>query len=319
MKDWWIKLGCFLTGYNYNIVKSSSEASAKAVRKYASALLIISMVWCFIGFEFTSRYLHGNTLMSAIGAIIMVVMVIQIERQIILTIGKNSSVKRFRIIIGVVMAIIGSVIIDQVMFKDDIERERITIDQEKVNKAMVIKTQEINNQIVQLDSSIAKKEQERTKTIAEITKNPTITSYNTQTHSKTDSSGRMVTVGRTLTSQSMPNPKIEILSQLDAQIKGLREAKVAKENSLLTIRSTVEQEVKNSKPFLEELSILFKILISSPIAFIVWALIFVFFFSIELFVLYCKFGDDKNDYDRTIMHQMQIRMQMIDKLGQDMK
>lgn len=315
MKDWWIKLGCYLTGYNYSIVKSSSEASAKAVKKFASALLIISMVWCFIGFEFTSRYLHGNAVVSIIGAIIMVVMVIQIERQIILTIGKSSSVKRFRIIIGIVMAIIGSVIIDQVMFKDDIERERITVDQIKVNKAMAIKTMEINNQVMQLDSSIARKERERMKMITEITKNPTITAYNTQTQTKADTNGRMVTVGRTMTSQSMPNPKIEMLAQLDSQIKTLRDLKVAKENSLLTIRATVEKEIKNNKPFLEELSILFKILVSSPIAFIVWALIFTFFFSIELFVLYCKFGDDKNDYDRTIMHQMQIRMQMIDKLN----
>jgi hypothetical protein len=315
MKDWWIKLGCYLTGYNYSIVKSSSEASAKAVKKFASALLIISMVWCFIGFEFTSRYLHGSTLVSSIGAIIMVIVVIQIERQIILTIGKNSSVKRFRIIIGIVMAIIGSVIIDQVMFKDDIERERITVDQIKVNKAMAIKTKEIDDQIMQLDSSIARKERERMKMIAEITKNPTINTYNTQTQAKTDDKGKMVTVGKTTTSQSIPNPKIEMLGQLDDQIKTLRTMKTAKENSLLTIRAIVEKEVKNNKPFLEELSILFKILMSSPIAFIVWALIFTFFFSIELFVLYCKFGDDKNDYDRTIMHQMQIRMQMIDKLN----
>jgi len=315
MKDWWIKLGCYLTGYNYSIVKSSSEASAKAVKKFTSALLIISMVWGFIGFEFTSRYLHGSTLISIIGAIVLIVMVIQIERQIILTIGKSSSVKRFRIIIGIVMAIIGSVIIDQVMFKDDIESQRISIDQEKVNKAMTIKTKEINAQVAQLDSNIAHKEGERIQIINEITKNPTITAYSNQTQSKVDSNGRMVTVGKTASSQSMPNPKIELLGQLDNQVKTLLDLKITKENSLLTIRNTVEKEVKDKKPFLEELSILFNILMSSPISFVVWGLIFIFFFSIELFVLYCKFGDDKNDYDRTILHQMQIRMQMIDKLN----
>jgi hypothetical protein len=315
MKDWWIKLGCYLTGYNYSIVKSSSEASAKAVKKFTSALLIISMVWGFIGFEFTSRYLHGSTLISIIGAIVLIVMVIQIERQIILTIGKSTSVKRFRIIIGIVMAIIGSVIIDQVMFKDDIESQRISIDQEKVNKAMAIKTKEINAQVAQLDSNIAHKEKERIQIINEITKSPTITAYSNQTQSKVDSNGRMVTVGKTASSQSMPNPKIELLGQLDNQVKTLRDLKITKENSLLTIRNTVEKEVKDKKPFLEELSILFNILMSSPISFVVWGLIFIFFFSIELFVLYCKFGDDKNDYDRTILHQMQIRMQMIDKLN----
>ncbi|MHB9142466.1 MAG: DUF4407 domain-containing protein, partial [Paludibacter sp.] len=64
MKDIWIKFGCFLTGHNYAIIKNSSEASAKTVKKYLSALLIISTIWGFIGFAFTHRYLHGNALVS---------------------------------------------------------------------------------------------------------------------------------------------------------------------------------------------------------------------------------------------------------------
>lgn len=42
----------------------------------------------------------------------MIVMVIQIERQIILSIGKNKLATWFRVIIGIVMAVIGSVILD---------------------------------------------------------------------------------------------------------------------------------------------------------------------------------------------------------------
>ena len=38
MRDLWLKTGCFLTGYNYIIIKNSSEASAKSVKKYLSAL-----------------------------------------------------------------------------------------------------------------------------------------------------------------------------------------------------------------------------------------------------------------------------------------
>jgi len=42
--------------------------------------------------------------------------------------------------------------------------------------------------------------------------------------------------------------------------------------------------------------------------------LFFFFFSIELFVLVSKFGDSKNDYDRTIMHQLEVRLIMIEEL-----
>jgi hypothetical protein len=37
MNNWWLKFGCFLTGYNYNILDASSEISAKAVKRYTSA------------------------------------------------------------------------------------------------------------------------------------------------------------------------------------------------------------------------------------------------------------------------------------------
>ena len=56
----------------------------------------------------------------------MIIIVIQIERQIILSVGKNVLVPVFRIILGIVMAIIGSVIIDQIIFREDVEKGKIS-------------------------------------------------------------------------------------------------------------------------------------------------------------------------------------------------
>jgi hypothetical protein len=55
----------------------------------------------------------------------MIIIVIQIERQIILSVGKNKLVPLFRVAIEVVMAVIGSVIIDQIIFREDVEKVRI--------------------------------------------------------------------------------------------------------------------------------------------------------------------------------------------------
>ena len=110
MKDLWLKIGCFITGHNYAIVKNSSEASAKAVKKYLSAILIIATLWGFIGFAFTKRYLHGSTLVAVVGAIVMIIIIVQIERQVILSVGKNKLAFAFRVLIGIVMAIIGIIV-----------------------------------------------------------------------------------------------------------------------------------------------------------------------------------------------------------------
>src|SRR5690554_4124175 len=144
MSDLLLKLACFLTGHNYKLVKQSSEHSIKAVKKYLSALLIIILVWAFIGYIFTQRYLHGDVLASVIGACIMVFLVIQIERQIILTRSVSAWAKAFRIFIGIIMAIIGSFILDQIMFKDDIEKHKAENIQIWVKEASKIKREDLD-------------------------------------------------------------------------------------------------------------------------------------------------------------------------------
>ena len=69
MKNWWIRFGCFLTGYNYNIVRNSSEVAAKALKRYTSAMVIVCILWAFIGYVFTDRYLHGGKWGSIAGSI----------------------------------------------------------------------------------------------------------------------------------------------------------------------------------------------------------------------------------------------------------
>lgn len=316
MKDYWLKFGCFLTGYNYTIVKQSSEAVAKVVKKNLSALLIIAIVWGFIGYVFTQRYLHGNLITSLAGALLMVIIIIQIERQIILTVGKNNKAMTFRIIIGIVMAIIGSVILDQIMFKEDVEKMRISTIQKEVNLILPMKTNEIQESIKQIDSALFKKEYERNAIIEEISQRPTIVAISSILNQRKDSiTGKMVNTGKQITTQAIPNPKAELITQIDNHIRALRLQKEKKDSTLLNMRQITEAELKSKVGFLDELQILVQVLLSSNIALMVWVLIFMFFLMIELFILVNKLGDDKNDYDRLLKHQIDVRMSMIDKLN----
>src|SRR5512133_2341877 len=180
MKDMWLKLGCYITGYNYTIIKNSSEASAKTVKKYLSAILIVSILWGFIGYSFAQRYLHTGIAGSSLVSVIMVIIVIQIERQIILSVGRNYLVPVFRTLIGIVMAVIGSVIIDQIIFREDVEKEKISNLQAEVNNILPVKTRELDFQIRQIDSAITLKESERASIIEEITKKPFIKSTSSE-------------------------------------------------------------------------------------------------------------------------------------------
>lgn len=81
----------------------------------------------------------------------MMVIIVQIERQIILSITPSKWLYVFRGIIACMMAILGAIIIDQIIFKEDIELEQITLIDQKVKKALPERTIELQTQIKNID------------------------------------------------------------------------------------------------------------------------------------------------------------------------
>ncbi|HWK02589.1 MAG TPA: DUF4407 domain-containing protein [Puia sp.] len=331
MRNWWIKFGCFLTGYNYGIVRSSSEVVAKMVKRYTSALLIVGILWFFVGFMFTRRYMYGTLASSITGAIMMVIIIIQIERQIILSVSPGKLLYWSRGTIAVLMAIIGSIVIDQIIFKDDIELEKITFLDERVAKALPPRTMQLREQLLSLDTVILKKDTERTEIIDEVTKMPFVKSTTTMTvptkvtSSTIDSStGRLVNNEKIVyttnaTTIMVPNPKGQLIQPLDQTLAGLRRQKSEKENALLNIRPELEKEIRSKTGFLEELEVMYRLITGSRVALGVWLMWFLFLMGLEMLVLFGKMSDKKNDYDETIKHQMDLQIKKLEVLARHVR
>lgn len=327
MRNWWIRFGCFLTGYNYNIVRQSNEVAAKAVKRYTSAVLIVCIIWSFIGYTFTQRYLHGNLVASIAGAVILVTIIIQIERQIILSINPGKWLYLSRGVIAVMMAIIGTIIIDQIIFKEDIELEKVTFIQNRVDSALRRKTAEIRAQITDLDSSLATKERERERLLIDLRKNPTIPSTTTtvvpQTKTQTfiDSNTNkptsiQVTIPRTIVIQSnVENPNKARVDLLNEDINQLHNQRSEKQNGIHTAREILEKEIREKVGFLDELEVMFKLITHLKVALAVWLIWFLFLFGLELLVLISKINEKENDYDKTIVHQMTLQNKRLDALA----
>lgn len=333
MKNWWIRFGCFLTGYNYDILRNSSEASSKTLKKYTASLLIVCILWMFVGYSFTNRYLKTGVIGSIFGGIICTIIVIQIERQIILNINPTKKLFAFRGIIAGLMALIGSIIIDQIIFKEDIDLEKITYIQARVEKALKPKTEELRYQIASLDTAIFKKEYEREQLIQEVEKKPTSIIYSIQTNQKTfketeiDSTGTQKTTEKSIpvnitTTSNVPNPKINLISPLEKTITELRNQKTVKEKTLLNIRPQLENEITEKVGFLDELEIMKTLISKSFVALLVWLIWFFFLFGLEMLVLIGKINDKENDYDRTIKHHMDLQMKKLEifaKMSEEIK
>jgi hypothetical protein len=250
MKNIWIRFGCFLTGYNYNIIKSSSEAAAKSVKKYTAAMVIVGILWFFIGFTFSQRYIQSGLTGSILAGVISIIIIVQIERQIILSGHRNGLITASRICLAVMMAILGAVIIDQILFEKDIELEKISYISERVDSLLPSKTFELKNQINTLDTTIQQKEMEKQRYDAEIKENPMIpiTSIQTKTTSepvkRPDSNGKdSITFEqkqtKTVLRTNIPNPKISLVGRLDTTITEMRKQMAEKQQALLTIRPSL--------------------------------------------------------------------------------
>ena len=329
MKNWWVRFGCFLTGYNYNILMASSEVAIKALKRYTSAMLIVCMMWSFIGFVFTERYMKASILGALLGAAAMCIVIIQIERQIILSTHANKTMYAFRTGIAIAMALIGSIIIDQIIFQKDIELGKIETLNGKVNKIMPDRAKEIKSQIAQLDQSIVEKSSERKKLMDDITTHPTIKSVSSQTKSQpvlTNSQDSSRNTKQTINVVNIssvsinwiPNPNIALLAPLSGQLTELRNEKAVKESSLIKLRTDLINEITAKTGFLDELIVMVNLIKGSFVALIVWLLWLCFLIGIEMFVLVSKRGDEDNDYDLTIKHHMELQKRKLKLMAAQM-
>lgn len=312
-KDAWLRFGCFLTGYHFNIIKDCSELSAKRVKRFASAMVIICMIWAFIGYAFSARYLMADWYFSLLGALTTTMIIIQVER-IIIHAPKGKLATFLRTLLGVAMALIGSVIIDQIIFQEDIEKEKLFSDQVKIEALYASESIELRRQIRQIDSALSYKEEERLKLNAEISRRPTQTYYTKQVTTQRNPGDTLAMESITTTSTQQPNPKIGILNSVDEQIQQLAGQKQEKEALLLNLRPAVEAKVKKNTGFLDELEVMFVLFSKSLIALIVWCLWIVILLVMELLVLVGKFGERETDYDARLRQQMELHYKRIELL-----
>ncbi|MFD2920372.1 DUF4407 domain-containing protein [Terrimonas rubra] len=308
MKNWWIKTACLLTGWNYQILRTCTEASRKQLKKYASAILILIILWAFIGYSFAERYVNAPWWACLIVSVIFVVIIVQIERQIILTIGKNRGLAIFRFIIAFIMAILGSAILDQTIFKDDIEKKMVQIVDRQVNEQLPNRLTIIDKKLQELQTEIDSLDKKNLELYEEISKRPTITTVSTSvTHSKVkQADGSIITLPqRTVSTTPISNPKAKEAEINNNHLEELRKQKEEYSLKKIQTEGSLREELKSKQGFLEELNAILEILIEKPIALVFYSILFVFLMSLELFVVVSKVGDEKSDYDLIVGHQLE--------------
>ena len=316
--NWWQKFGCFLIGWNPAILMNCSEASHKALKKYTASILILVFIWGSTGYCFAERYLSVTTWWGcALTALAFIIIVIQIERQVILTVGKNKLLTIFRVILAVFMALIGSAILDQIIFKNDVAKVLIEL---RTYQARIISGKRqltIQAEINKLTATVDSLENINGRLNEEVAKHPTVAITNVTTErvpvTQPDGTRKMETRS-TVSQQHVASTRIEQIRTNTVTINACSNRLEKLYNQKINVEETVRKELEENAGFLEELKAMIIIIKSDLVAGAFYFILFAFIFSLELLVVMSKVGDNKCDYDLIIEHQLNVKKNSLDEM-----
>lgn len=317
-------IGCFLIGWNKDILKECGEASYRQFRKLLSAICIMMVLWGTIGYCFADRYINiESCLLKICVALAFMLIVLCVERVIILTVGKARMMSFMRVLLALCMAILGACIFDQIIFRNDIQQaiqeHREDIIKETITKRLSIYDSDIQRITHEMDSL-----SKATITLGEeLQKRPTIQGTNVSTQEQVvgvDDNGRPKKVKvQSVNTVTMANPLAEQLKANNDQIQIYSNQLEQLRQDKKDIAQTTTEEVSQRAPgFIEELEATLKVVSQSWISLAFYVILFCFLTFLELFVLTIKMGENKCDYELIVEHQLSLKKNLMAKTEQSL-
>lgn len=308
--NWWIKLGCKLTGWSSSVLSQCSEASKTQLSKYTSALLILMIVWSITGFCFAQRYIGLPIWGCILVSLVFVTIVVMIERQILLTLHPTKKLATFRLVIAIIMAIVGSSIFDQTMFGKDIDKQMADTIELQTADLTQKRVSNIDSKLMAFQIEKDSLNKVNSELQADVNVHPWIIQK-----SVTNSQDRLVVNGKikvvnnpSVTTNQVANPKQIAIAANNEKIKQI----VLQENDLnkkkLTVEEDTRKECQANVGFLEELEAMVSIVTTRTVAGIFYVIFFLLLMSLELFVVTSKMGDEECDYELAIKGAERVKI-----------
>jgi hypothetical protein len=315
-------IGCFLIGWDKNILKECGEASYRQYRKLLSAICIMMVLWGTIGYCFADRYINiESCALKICVAIAFMFIVLCVERVIILTVGKARLMSVMRVLLALCMAVLGSCIFDQIIFRNDIQQaiqeHREDIIGTTITKRLAIYDSDIQRITQEMDSlskaTIALNE--------ELQKRPVIKGTNVSTQEQVvgvDENGKPQKVRtQTVNTVTLANPLAEQLKANNDQIQIYSGQLEQLRQDKKEVAEKVREEMNQRAPgFIEELEATLKVVSQSKVSLAFYIILFCFLTFLELFVLTIKMGENKCDYELIVESQLYLKKSLMEQTAQ---
>ena len=281
------------------------------------------VLWGTIGYCFADRYLNiESCFLKACVSLAFMFIILCVERVIILNVGKAYAMGGMRFLMAICMAILGSCIFDQIIFRNDIQQaiqeQREEIISKTITKRLSIYDSDIQRISQEMDSlseaTIALNE--------ELQKRPVIKGTNVSTQEQVigiDENGKPKKVKtQTVNTITLANPLVEQLKANNDQIQiysgQLEQLRLDKKEVAETVRAEISQRAPG---FIEELEATLKVVSQSKVSLAFYIILFCFLTFLELFVLTIKMGENKCDYELIVENQLYMKRNLMERTAQN--
>ncbi len=151
-----LKYYSIIIGENPKYTATFQPASKRKIALYANCLIVPVILWFINGYLLVSNVLEGSIFTAILTAFIAAFIIFLIERAIVMSNG-SKPIFWFRIFLGIIVASLGSISLDEVIFKHDIDNQVGYYKQAEVDSAVHKVEQDYQNQIGLQQSIVSKK------------------------------------------------------------------------------------------------------------------------------------------------------------------
>ncbi len=141
-----LKFYSIIIGENPKYTATFQPASKRKVALYANCLIVPVILWFINGYLLVSNVLEGSVFSAILTAFIAAFIIFLIERAIVMSNG-SKPIFWFRIFLGIIVASLGSISLDEVIFKHDIDNQVAYYKQAEVDSAVHKVERDYQNQI----------------------------------------------------------------------------------------------------------------------------------------------------------------------------
>jgi hypothetical protein len=151
-----LKICSIIIGENPKYTATFQPASKRKIVLYANCLLVPVILWFINGYLLITNVLEGTIFAALLTAFIAAFIIFLIERAIVMSNG-SKPIFWFRIVLGFIIASLGSISLDEVIFKHDIDNQVAYYKQTEVDSAVSKVDRDYQNQIAMQQSIVEKK------------------------------------------------------------------------------------------------------------------------------------------------------------------